>query len=144
MTTPERFCGLALVCAAALLSACAAPAPVRTPVQSLPSQLPQPALVIGTFSYHYAGVPAGQLWRVHLERLDSRAARQEYALAANLDAKRQRGVFSGMLPPGVYAFRDAGNSLRRYAANGMPMPFVVEAGEVRDLGHYALDPLTPR
>lgn len=140
MTTPDRYRRCALMIWAAALAGCAAAPATPDPR----AHVPQPALVMGTFSYHYVAPAAGQLWQVHLERLDAQAARQEYALTADLDAKGQRGVFSGMLPPGVYAFRDAGSSLRRFAANGVSMPFAVEAGEVRDLGHYALDPLTSR
>ncbi|HUS25457.1 MAG TPA: hypothetical protein VM369_10960 [Candidatus Binatia bacterium] len=120
--------------AAPLLAACAATPPA-------PPAAPGPALVVGTFSYQYVNAADAPQWRVHLERLDQPA---DYTLAANLDPQRQHGVFTGALPPGVYAFRDAGGPEGRYEASGMAMPFTVEAGEVRDLGHYALNPLTPR
>jgi len=98
-------------------------------------------LVIGTVSYNYAGAQrARQPWVVHFDRLD-RAAQADYALAISVDAENQQGVFTGTLPAGVYAFREADTAERHFAANGVKMPFEVQAGEVKDVGHYALSPV---
>lgn len=103
-------------------------------------------LVIGTLSYHYieADAPRGDpAWVVHFERVDT-AAPQDYTLLVDVDPDTRSGVFTGALPAGVYAFRDAASDYRRFAAGALKMPFEVQAGEVRDAGHYALNPLSAR
>lgn len=100
-------------------------------------------MVIGTMSYHYVEVSDrdGTLWVVHLDRLDGGAV-QDYALPVSVDRARHRGVFTGALPAGVYAFREAAAAGRHFPANAVNMPFEVQAGEVRDAGHYALNPIS--
>lgn len=103
-------------------------------------------LVIGTLSYQYVDVADRTddgRWIVHLERVDgAAAAAQDYALAVDVDRENRSGVFSGTLPEGVYAFRAAESADRHYAVGAMKMPFEVQAGEVRDAGHFALSPLS--
>jgi hypothetical protein len=130
---------------ATLLSACAqapvAPA-VAEPVAALPP-LPlvtSSGLVIGTVSYQYVEAGAedtGPVWTVHLVRVDDPS--QDYALSLDVDPASRRGVFTGALPAGVYALRDAATPRGRYAPPSH-VPFEVQAGEVRDAGHYALNP----
>jgi hypothetical protein len=103
-------------------------------------------LVIGTLSYQYietGAARAGPPWVVHLERVDATAP-QDYTLVVDVDPATRSGVFTGALPAGVYAFRDAASDYRRFAAGALKMPFEVQAGEVRDAGHYALNPLSAR
>jgi hypothetical protein len=132
-----------LVCLAALsLAGCAAAPPVapRPPISPL---ITSSGLVIGTVSYQYleAGQRApGPSWTVRFERLDS-PAKQDYALAVDVDPQLRSGVFTGALPAGVYAFREAASENGRFAAGSLKMPFEVQAGEVRDAGHYALRPV---
>jgi hypothetical protein len=129
----------------ALVSACAqAPiAPVVTiqhvtPVAPLPI-VTSSGLVIGTVSYQYVELGAGEAprWVVHVERVDDA---QDYALPVEIDAASRRGVFTGALPAGVYAFREAQSAAGRYAPSAARTLFEVQAGEVRDAGHYALNP----
>lgn len=132
---------------ATLLSACAqAPVAVQPaavePVAALPP-LPfvtSSGLVIGTVSYQFVEAGAedtGPVWTVHLERVDAPA--QDFALSMEVDPASRRGVFTGALPAGVYALRDAATPRGRYAPPSR-VPFEVQAGEVRDAGHYALSP----
>ena len=95
----------------ALASACAqapvAPAvtveePTIAPVQLVTSS----GLVIGTVSYQYVELGAGEAprWVVHVERVEDA---QDYALPVEIDAASRRGIFTGALPAGTYAFREA-------------------------------------
>jgi hypothetical protein len=132
----------AVVMSAVLLAGCAA-GPAFPPAGSTAGfpLVDQSGLVIGTLSYHYTDVetPVSEdVWVVHFERLDSQDAGQGYALAVSVNATRQAGVFAGALPAGVYAFRTAACADRPYAAGRISMPFEVQAGEVRDVGHYAV------
>jgi len=98
-------------------------------------------LVIGTLSYQYVEAGAGEAgprWILHVERVDAPA--QEYALPVDVDPASRRGVFTGALPAGVYALREAASPKGRYAPAGAAV-FEVQAGEVRDAGHYALNPV---
>ncbi len=127
--------------AAALLSACAQ-APVM-PAQQAPT-LPlvtSSGLVIGTVSYQYVELGAGEAprWVVHVERVDDPS--QDYSLAVDVDPASRRGIFTGALPAGVYALRDAAGAGGRYAPQASKTMFEVQAGEVRDAGHYALNPV---
>jgi hypothetical protein len=130
----------------ALLSACAqAPVAVQAAAERAPAPLPlvtSSGLVIGTLSYQYveAGAgDAGPAWVVHLERLDAPA--QDFSLVVEVDPASRRGVFTGALPAGVYAFREAASPKGRYAPAVSKEPFEVQAGEVRDAGHYTLRPV---
>ena len=133
----------------ALASACAQ-APVAR-ITALPAAEPAPelplvtssGLVIGTVSYQYVELGAGEAprWIVHVERVDDA---QDYALPVEIDAASRRGVFTGALPAGVYAFREAASASGRYAPSSSQALFEVQAGEVRDAGHYALNPTKPR
>jgi hypothetical protein len=132
---------LAISAAVLALGACVATPPA--PVSVLPPTpfVTSSGLVIGTLSYQYleAGQHApGSAWVIRFERLD--APKQEYALAVEVDPQRRSGVFTGSLPAGVYAFRDAASDNRRFAVGALKMPFEVQAGEVRDAGHYAVQP----
>jgi hypothetical protein len=102
-------------------------------------------LVIGTLSYEYVEIeaPAEPALVVHFDRLDGTAP-EDYALPVDVDGGMQRGVFTGALPAGVYAFREVASAGRRYEAGAMKLPFQVQAGAVQDAGHYALNPLRPR
>ncbi len=98
-------------------------------------------LVIGTLSYQYVEVgtsETGPRWVVHVKRVDD--PDQDYALPVDIDAASRRGVFTGALPAGVYALREASSATARYAPSGAAV-FEVQAGEVRDAGHYALNPV---
>lgn len=127
---------------------------------SLPTSTPAPAsplvsssgLVIGTLSYQYVELAEPRnrgAWVVHFDRLDRAAGQQadatahptDYALAVNVDPDSNSGVFTGALPAGVYAFREAASANRRFAVGALKMPFEVQAGAVQDAGHYALNPL---
>jgi len=131
----------------ALMSGCAQ-APVAVEAAAEPGVAPAPlpmvtssGLVIGTLSYQYVEAGAGDPgpgWVVHLERVDAPA--QDYALRVDLDPASRRGVFTGALPAGVYAFREAASPKGRYAPVVSNVPFEVQAGEVLDAGHYALSP----
>lgn len=140
MLRPRR---LALLAAVALAGCAAGPTP-QAPLAPLAAPLESSGgLVIGTLSYQYVEVierADAAAWVVHFARVDA-AADEDYALTVDVDRDRRKGVFSGTLPAGVYAFRAAQADNRRYAAGAMKMPFEVQAGEVRDAGHYALDPL---
>lgn len=128
---------------AALAGACAQAPTVATPAES-PAPLPlvtSSGLVIGTLSYQYveAGTrETGPRWVVHVERVD--APSEDYALPVDIDAASRTGVFTGALPAGTYALREANSSKARYAPSGSAV-FEVQAGEVRDAGHYALSPV---
>lgn len=132
--------GMAAVLGTALLLGCAQ-APVVKPVAAAPSPLvTSSGLVIGTLSYHYVDTAAaGEDWVVHLRRVD--APDQDYALVVSVDPATHSGIFTGALPPGVYAFQEAANAGARYKPGAMKLPFEVRAGAVRDAGHYALNPL---
>lgn len=130
----------------ALLSGCASTPstpPPEAPVSPLASGS---GLVIGTLSYNYLeeAKTTAPSWVVHFERLDRAAAVRDYALAVNVDPQNQTGVFTGALPAGVYAFREAQIANRRFASGVMKMPFEVLAGSVQDAGHYAVNPLLNR
>jgi hypothetical protein len=105
-------------------------------------------LVIGTLSYQYVELAEPRnrgAWVVHFDRLDRPDTQQaqptDYALAVNVDPDSNSGVFTGALPAGVYAFREAASANRRFAVGTLKMPFEVQAGAVQDAGHYALNPL---
>ena len=131
----------------ALLGACAQ-APVATQAAAARFVAPAPlplitssGLVIGTLSYQYVEAGAGESapdWVVHLERLDAPA--QDFALKVEVDPASRQGVFTGALPAGVYAFREAASSKGRYAPAVSNLPFEVQPGAVLDAGHYALRP----
>ena len=131
----------------ALVAGCAQGPVVTTAMApetvNAPAPLPlvtSSGLVIGTLSYQYVEAGAAEAaprWVVHVERVDAPA--QEYALPVDLDATSRRGVFTGALPAGVYALREAASPKGRYAPAGEAL-FEVQAGQVRDAGHYALDP----
>ena len=130
----------------AVLAGACAQAPVQVVEQ--PAALPAPVplvnssgLVIGTLSYRYveAGTSEeGPRWVVHVKRVDDPS--QDYALPVDVDAKSRSGVFTGALPAGVYALSEASSSHARYAPSGAAV-FEVQAGQVRDAGHYALNPV---
>jgi hypothetical protein len=122
----------------ALACACAAPQPREAAAPLVTGS----GLVIGTLSYEYVDIeaPAEPALVVHFDRLDGTAP-EEYALPVDVDAGMQRGVFTGALPAGVYAFREVASAGRRYEAGAMKLPFQVQAGAVQDAGHYALNPL---
>ena len=132
---------VALACIA-LMSACAqAPfvphaAPTTTPLPLVTSS----GLVIGTVSYQYVELGAGETpqWVVHLERVGE--PEQDYALSVDVDPVSRRGIFTGALPPGVYGLREAASASGRYTPAASRALFEVQAGEVRDAGHYALNP----
>lgn len=139
MTASARFLAPA---AMLLLAGCAsvpsaAPAPTPLPVVT------SSGLVIGTLSYQFVEAGAQPAWTVHFERIDA-PAEQDYALPVEVDPASHSGVFTGTLPAGVYAFRAAASANRSFNAGALRMPFEVQAGEVRDAGHYALDPVTRR
>ncbi len=127
---------LACACAQAPVVPVAAvePAPVLPLVTSS-------GLVIGTVSYQYVelGADESPQWIVHVERLDDPA--QDYALPVEVDRASRRGVFTGALPAGQYALREAASATGRYAPDTARAVFEVQAGEVRDAGHYALNPV---
>lgn len=139
MTATAKFLAPA---AMLLLAGCATPTATPTPPTDLASAAPfvtSSGLVIGTLSYQYVDAGAEPEWIVHFERIDA-PAKQDYVLPVNVDPKRRSGVFTGALPAGVYAFREAASANRSFNAAAMKLPFEVQAGEVRDAGHYALDP----
>jgi hypothetical protein len=134
---------VALACVA-LMSACAQ-APVAPTRIASPEPPPLPiltssGLVIGTVSYQYVELGAGEApsWVVHLRRLDDPA--QDYALPLDVDPASRQGIFTGALPAGVYALREAASATGRYAPEASRALFEVQAGEVRDAGHYTLNP----
>src|SRR5690349_15940637 len=119
---------VALACIA-LMSACAQ-APVAKPAtESLPL-VTSSGLVIGTVSYQYVAPGAGDAgpaWIVHLQRLDAPA--QDYALPVDVDPASRSGVFTGALPAGLYALREAATPRGRYAPSASRTTFEVQAGE---------------
>ena len=129
---------------AALAAACAPLPPAAPAVETEPAPvLPlvtSSGLVIGTLSYQYVELGADEAphWVVHVERVDNPA--QEFALPVEVDRASRRGVFTGALPAGVYALREAASTTGRYAPDASRALFEVQAGEVRDAGHYALNP----
>lgn len=129
--------------AAALVLAACASAPVQAP-SAPPAFVMSSGLVIGTLSYQFVETveqgSGAAAWFVHFERIDAPSS-QDYALAVDVDRQRHRGVFTGTLPAGVYAFREVASEKRRYSAGALKMPFEVQPGEVKDAGHYALKPL---
>lgn len=129
---------------AAAVSGCGSLRTTDTPSAPPASLAGSPGLVIGTLSYQYVelGGPRNRgSWVVHFDRLDQAAAQRDYALAVNVDPDSNSGVFTGALPAGVYAFREAASANRRFAVGALKMPFEVQAGAVQDAGHYALNPL---
>ncbi len=128
---------------AAILAACSSLPPASPSVAS--PVVSGSGLVIGTLSYQYVDVDAQRApgaWVVHFDRLDRATARStDYALAVSVDPDSNSGVFTGALPAGVYAFREAASANRRFAVGALKMPFEVQAGAVQDAGHYALNPL---
>ena len=127
-----------------LLAGACAQAPVvaqsEEPALALPL-VTSSGLVIGTLSYQYVELgtsETGPRWVVHVKRVDD--PDQDYALPVDIDAASRRGVFTGALPAGVYALREANSASARYAPSGAAV-FEVQAGEVRDAGHYALNPV---
>jgi hypothetical protein len=125
------------------LLGCAAAPPAPSDIAAAPMPVSDAGLVIGTLSYNYVTSPRSRPWVVHFERLDT-PARADYALGVSVDSDNQRGVFTGTLPAGVYAFREAALAESHYSTSGMKMPFEVQAGEVKDVGHYALSPVAAR
>lgn len=126
----------------AALAACAQAPVVTRAAEPAPSPLvTSSGLVIGTLSYQYVeeADSAARDWVVHLVRVDGPA--QDYALVVSVDPATRSGFFTGALPAGVYAFREAASSSGHFAPGALKMPFEVQAGEVRDAGHYALNPL---
>lgn len=126
----------------ALLSACAQ-VPVAPRAEDSPA-LPlvtRSGLVIGTVSYQFVELGAGEQprWVVHVERVDDPS--QDYSLPVDVDPASRRGIFTGALPAGRYALRDAATGSGRYAPQTSKTLFEVQAGEVRDAGHYALNPV---
>ena len=134
---------IAIACVA-LMSACAqapvAPTPVAAPATPPLPIMTSSGLVIGTVSYQYVELGAGEAprWIVHLRRLDDPA--HDYALPLDVDPASRQGVFTGALPAGVYALHEAASATGRYAPQTSRALFEVQAGEVRDAGHYTLDP----
>ncbi|MGQ0586971.1 MAG: hypothetical protein ACT4PK_07200 [Gammaproteobacteria bacterium] len=132
----------------ALVGGCAHAPITTTALPSAAIELPAPlplvtssGLVIGTLSYQFVEAGAaetGPRWVVHVERVDAPA--QDYALPVDVDLASRRGVFTGALPAGVYALKDASAPNGRYAPTRAAV-FEVQAGEVRDAGHYALNPV---
>lgn len=130
---------------AATLAGCAA-TPLPIPDLAAPLKAPPVAspfvsssgMVIGTLSYHYLEIGGTPV--VHLQRLDAGPA-EDYALPVSVDSARHRGIFTGALPAGVYAFREVATAGRHFPVSAVSMPFEVQAGEVRDAGHYALNPV---
>lgn len=138
MTASARFLAPALL----LLAGCAsAPTAVTSP-DPLPF-VTSSGLVVGTLSYQFVDAGAQPAWTVHFERIDA-PAKQDYSLPVEVDPASHSGIFTGTLPAGVYAFRAAASADRSFNAGALRMPFEVQAGEVRDAGHYALDPVTRR
>ena len=130
----------------ALVAASAAACSSVPPVSAKPASpmASDSGMVIGTLSYQYLDVNSPRsagVWVVHFDRVDRAAAQQNYVLAVNLDPNSNSGVFTGALPAGVYAFREASSANRRFAVGALKMPFEVQAGAVQDAGHYALAPL---
>ena len=135
-----------IVFLAASLCACSS-LPSPTPASTSPL-VSGSGLVIGTLSYQYVELAEPRnrgSWVVHFDRLDRAAEQQihptDYALAVNVDPDSNSGVFTGALPAGVYAFREAASANRRFVVGALKMPFEVQAGAVQDAGHYALNPL---
>jgi hypothetical protein len=140
---------LTLALAAVTLTSACAQAPVAvTAVATLPEVEAAPVLplvtssglVIGTVSYQFVELGAGEAphWVVLVERVGDPA--QDYALPVEVDRASRRGIFTGALPAGRYALREAASETGRYApAEGAV--FEVQAGEVRDAGHHALNPV---
>jgi hypothetical protein len=136
--TGRRF-GALLALPLTILAGCAA-APPAPHAATAPALAPDSGLVFGTLSYYDGGAQKeAHPMVVHFQRLD-RTAHADYALAVSTDEQHQSGVFTGALPPGVYAFREADAAERHFGANGVKMPFEVQAGAVQDVGHYALSP----
>jgi hypothetical protein len=128
---------IALTAACAQAPVASAPAAEAAPLPLVTSS----GLVIGTLSYQY--VEAGSResaprWVVHVKRVDDPA--RDYALPVDIDPASRRGVFTGALPAGVYALREAASPKGRYAPADAAV-FEVLPGEVRDAGHYALNPV---
>jgi hypothetical protein len=125
----------------ALLCGCAQ-APVVAPADDAPvlPLVTSSGLVIGTVSYQYVELGANEApqWVVHVERVDDPA--RDYALPVEVDKASRRGIFTGALPAGTYALREAASATGRYAPEAAKAVFEVQAGEVRDAGHYALNP----
>jgi hypothetical protein len=138
--TALRFV-VALACIA-LMSACAQAPVAKEPVAAeLLPLVTSSGLVIGTVSYQYVepgAADAGPAWVVHLRRIDAPA--QDYALKVDVDPASRSGVFTGALPAGQYALREAATPRGRYAPAASRTTFEVQAGEVRDAGHYTLNP----
>ena len=136
-----------LALAAALLASACAQAPVAPVVAAEAPPAPvlpivmSSGLVIGTVSYQFVELGAGEVprWVVHVERVDDPA--QDYALPVEFDRASRRGIFTGALPAGTYALREAASATGRYAPDSARAVFEVQAGEVRDAGHYALNPV---
>lgn len=128
----------------ALTAACAQAPVASVPAAEVAPPLPlvtSSGLVIGTLSYQYVEAGSSESaprWVVHVKRVDDPA--QDYALPVDIDPASRRGVFTGALPAGVYALREAASAKGRYAPSGAAV-FEVQAGEVRDAGHYALNPV---
>lgn len=148
----KRLYGVISGLLAAAVAGCAAqPAPVRSlgpqpAPQAASAFLTSSGMVVGTMSYHYVEVGGpnehgSPVWVVHLQRIDT-GTTDDYALPVSVDNTRHRGVFVGALPAGVYAFREAATAGRHFPPTAVKMPFEVLAGEVRDAGHYALNPVT--
>jgi hypothetical protein len=126
--------------AALLLAGCAsAPSAPPTPAAALPF-VTSSGLVIGTLSYQFVEAGEAPAWTVHFERIDGPAP-EDYALEVSVDPQSRKGFFTGTLPAGVYAFRAAASADKQFEAGAMKMPFEVQPGEVKDAGHFAVNPL---
>jgi hypothetical protein len=128
-----------------LLAGCAtapipAPAPATVPMSPL---VTSSGLVIGTLSYQYVEAGDAPAWTVHFERVDGSASEQ-YTLPVDVDEQTHTGFFTGALPAGVYAFREAASANQSFDVKAVKVPFEVQPGDIRDIGHYAVDPILNR
>lgn len=138
MTATARF----LAPAALLLAGCAT-APTPAPAVTASPFVTSSGLVIGTLSYQYVEAGEQPAWTVHFERVDGPAT-EEYTLPVDVDPATRTGFFTGALPAGVYAFREAETANKTFSVEAMKVPFEVQPGEVRDTGHYAVNPVLSR
>lgn len=137
--TIKRF----LAPAALLLLAGCATAPAPAPLAPLSPFVTSSGQVIGTLSYQYVEAGEAPAWTVHLERVGGSAS-EEYTLPVDVDPASRTGFFSGALPAGVYAFREAASANKHFEVGAMKVPFEVQPGDIRDIGHYAVNPVVSR
>ncbi|HVT37236.1 MAG TPA: hypothetical protein VHE37_16750 [Nevskiaceae bacterium] len=117
---------------ASMLSACAAPAPVASPIND-------GGLVIGTLSYPLQAEPRHAL--VKFSRIAPRnALTQTYLLDAAYDAGSAQAIFSGSLPSGMYVVEEALSDDARYVPGALKMPFEIQPGQVTDAGNFLMEP----